>query len=294
MSKIIKPGSIIKDYTITELLHKGGLALSYAAKHTSGQKIFFKQYKTPAVTTPWYSSYVAYQVEFKKRIEESKVSNFTCGLIDSFEAKYGANNFFQAFEFIEGGHDMEKVLDKIRNNPKSISWDQRLIFAKVMMNGVGALHDANIVHGDLKPANLQMLPDSSIKAGYQLKVIDMDFSIMTDKEIPWLGYLGYVGTPGYLSPEHITGQVPQPASDVFTCGLILYELIGEGRNPYAGLEDYKETIQSYKAAPPVLSGEVPKPGSNEQIAEYIYRCLDPNPEKRPTAKDMNLVLNGAI
>jgi eukaryotic-like serine/threonine-protein kinase len=53
---------------------------------------------------------------------------------------------------------------------------------------------------------------------YRLKIIDMDFSFFTDKKAPWDGHEGYFGTPGYMSPEHMTRQVPGPASDVFTLG----------------------------------------------------------------------------
>jgi serine/threonine protein kinase len=60
----------------------------------------------------------------------------------------------------------------------------------------------------------------------------MDFSVLVDRRAPWHGYQGYVGSDNYRSPEHITrGAVPGLASDVFTCGLMLHELLA-GVHPY--------------------------------------------------------------
>ena len=73
--------------------------------------------------------------------------------------------------------------------------------------------------------NVYLIRDPSLGAGYQLKLIDMDFSVLADHRAPWHGYQGYVGSDNYRSPEHLTrGAMPGLASDVFTCGLILYEL----------------------------------------------------------------------
>jgi serine/threonine protein kinase len=85
--------------------------------------------------------------------------------------------------------------------------------------GDRALHESKIVHADLKPANAYLIEDATIGSGYQLKLIDMDFSLLADRRAPWHGFQGYVGTDNYRSPEHLTrGAVPGLASDVFTCG----------------------------------------------------------------------------
>ena len=107
-----------------------------------------------------------------------------------------------------------------------------MTWAKVLTAGVAALHESSVVHADLKPANAYLVEDSSIGSGYQLKLIDMDFSLLADRRAPWHGFQGYVGSDNYRSPEHLTrGGVPEPASDVFTCGLMLYELLA-GEHPY--------------------------------------------------------------
>jgi serine/threonine protein kinase len=297
MPRKAKSGDRIGKYEITKVLNSGGMAISYAAKMSGKEKVFFKQYKSPTTTVSWYKGYVNYQQELKRRIESSTAKNFSYRFVEFFEHEFGGRTYFQVFEFVEGGHDLEAVLETGRSNPKSIAWEQRLTLAKVMMAGVNALHEAGIVHCDLKPPNIQLFKDSTITAGYRLKVIDMDFSILADRRAPWHGVEGYVGSPNYFSPEHLKGgeSVPQLASDVFTCGLILYELLS-GEHPYR-LDDaaeYAKAALSHRASKPNLMGKMPTGTGDEQVAEILHQCLSPNPVDRPTAKDVNLALNGRL
>ncbi|HOI54325.1 MAG TPA: protein kinase [Phycisphaerae bacterium] len=296
MAKIARPGDAIRGYRIIELIHKGAMATSYAATAPDGRKVFFKQYKSPSVTVDWYNGYVAYQAELKRRVESTPLVNFTYRMIEFFEADFGPRTFFQVFEFVRGNLDMEKALDGMRRRRHPGSWDQVVILAKILMNAVATLHDARIIHCDLKPANIQLFPDKSIAAGYHLKLIDMDFSILSDRRAPWHGHSAYVGSPRYFSPEHLRGQVPLPASDVFTCGLILHELLA-GRHPYrSGGDDeeeaYAQGVLGHTAPPPALLGTMPAPADDGKVAEAIHRCLSPDPWQRPTARELNLVLNG--
>lgn len=298
MPRKLKPGDKINGYEILQEMNIGALAMSYAARSAEGEKVFFKLYKSPTVTVPWYRDYVSYQQELKRRIETTAARGFTYRFIDAFEDFVGAAphpTYFQVFEFVEGGEDLEKVLETIRARPDAISWDQRLTMAKVMMAGVSALHDAGIVHGDLKPPNIQLFRDPSIAAGYRLKLIDMDYSVLADRRAPWHGHQGYVGSPNYFSPEHLIGPAPMPASDVFTCGLILYELLAN-RHPY-DMEDpdhYREQALAGRPEYPRLVGEMPAPATNEDVANVIQHCLAPDPAARPSARDVNLILNGKM
>ena len=162
------------------------------------------------------------------------------------------------------------------------------------MTGMAALHESKIVHADLKPANAYLIQDPTISSGYQLKLIDMDFSLLADRRAPWHGHQGYVGTDNYRSPEHMTrGAVPGLASDVFTCGLMLYELLA-GYHPYwtEDQAEYARLVQSYAAKPPALAGVMPAPASNAEVSSFLHRCLAPDPAARPTAAELRAVLSG--
>ena len=288
-------GSIINGYTIGDNLHVGGMANGYVAKSPTGQKVFFKAYKSPSVAIGWFKKYVAYQKTLSERVKQPSLRRFCVQLLDAFVFKYGSDTFYQVYEFIEGGHDMGTLLEKIQKRPKEVSWEQRTIMARVLMAGIHNLHEQKIVHGDLKPANLQMLIDPSITAGYQLKLIDMDFSLLSDKVAPWHGVAPYVGTPRYFSPEHLRGETPVTASDIFTCGIILYELLGGG-HPYATDDDaeYKTKVENYKVTLPKLLGTITDDRGTRNLAETLHKCLSPDATKRPTAQEVNNALNGKM
>ena len=151
-----------------------------------------------------------------------------------------------------------------------------------------------IAHADLKPANVYLIRDTTIAVGYQLKLIDMDFSVLTDHRAPWHGHQGYVGSDNYRSPEHISrGQVPSAASDVFTCGLILYELLA-GHHPYWSddQKEYAAAVMAYRAEPPRLGGLLTPPASNAEVAATLHRCLSPDQSRRPSAAELRAVLSG--
>ena len=151
-----------------------------------------------------------------------------------------------------------------------------------------------MVHADLKPANAYLIVDPTISSGSQLKLIDMDFSLLADRRPPWHGHQGYVGTDNCRSPEHLMrGAVPGLASDVFTCGLMLYELLA-GEHPYwrDDQADYARLVQAHAAKPPALLGMVPAPATNAQVSAALHRCLSPDPAARPTATELRDMVSG--
>ncbi len=292
----LRPNQQVSGYEIVRLINAGAFAFSYEAIAPDGQRVFFKQYKSPSVRTPWYRAYVDYQQEIKRRMEaEGGPGSFCYKFLHFFESDdSGQRCFYQVFEFVESGGDLQKFLDILRTRDASAAWMQRLTFARLMMAGIDALHRAQIVHCDLKPENIHLIRDEAIAVGYRLKIIDMDFSILADKPAPWHGDQGYVGSPNYFSPEHLAGQVPVEASDVFTCGLILYELLGEGHPYHAEDEaEFREKVHAYGAAPPRICGPM-TPGSGEATAAVLHQCLHPDPAMRPSAEVVHGVLLGKV
>jgi eukaryotic-like serine/threonine-protein kinase len=292
MPRKAKTGDSIGNYRIDKEINAGAMAIAYKAT-SGGETVFFKQYKSPTPTVSWYSKYVEYQKELKRRVEGTNAKNFSYRFIEFFEASFGGKNFFQVFEWVEGGKDLEHFLQDSRV-PGKVTWEQRLTLARVMMAGINALHEAGIVHCDLKPPNIVLFEDRDIAAGYRLKVIDMDFSILKDQAAPWHGTdTGYVGTPLYFSPEHLQkGYAPVQASDIFTCGLILYELLA-GSHPYPDEATYTDSALNWKASPPRMLGEISgAAGAQDIAARLLHQCLCPDASKRPSAKDVNLALRG--
>jgi eukaryotic-like serine/threonine-protein kinase len=173
-------------------------------------------------------------------------------------------------------------------------WTRHVTWAKVLSTGIAALHASKIVHADLKPANAYLIQDATIASGYQLKLIDMDFSLLADRRAPWHGFQAYVGTDNYRSPEHLTrGAVPGLPADVFTCGLMLYELLA-GIHPYWSDDQktYAKLVHAYSAKPPPLLGVMPAPASNAEVSSTLHRCLSPDAAERPSAAELRASLSG--
>jgi eukaryotic-like serine/threonine-protein kinase len=303
MAKKLKVGDRIRQYRITKVFGPGMMAISYGAQAPTGEKVFLKQYKSPAPTVVWYKAFVAYQHELSSRVRNGRAGQFAVRQVDAFEEIWGGPCYFQAYEFVENGADLQQMLDEERElhrRTKSAAtndpavWARHVTWAKVFMTGMAALHESKIVHADLKPANAYLMQDPTISSGYQLKLIDMDFSLLADRRAPWHGHQGYVGTDNYRSPEHmIKGSVPGLASDVFTCGLMLYELLA-GYHPYwtEDQAEYARLVQSHAAKPPALVGVLPSPASNAEVSSILHRCLSPDAAARPTAAELRAVLSG--
>jgi serine/threonine protein kinase len=303
MAKKLKAGDVIHGYRVTNVFGPGMMAISYGAQGPGGRKVFLKQYKSPAPTVVWYKPFVAYQKELSARVRHGSAVHFAVNQLDAFEETWGGRCYFQVYEFVEHGADLQHILDEEREHhertkaPATVDpsiWARHVTWAKVLMSGIAALHEAKIVHADLKPANVYLIRDPTIGAGYQLKLIDMDFSLLADRRAPWHGYQAYIGTDNYRSPEHLTrGGVPDLPSDVFTCGLILHELLA-GHHPYwqEDQAEYARLVRAHAARPPALSGLMPGPASNAEVSAALHRCLSPDPASRHTATELRAILSG--
>jgi len=286
MPIILKPGNLKKTYEIVSELSRGAFANAYEAKTRTGERVFFKQYKSPTPKVDWYSGFVSYQKEIKNRIEADPATKDRCyRFIEFFEE----NDFYQVFEFIDGGRSLTNCL----NDYTSFTWSQWVVFAKVMMFGIKALHEVKIVHSDLKPDNLILIPDATIGMGYKLRIIDLDWALLSDKQAPWHGKQGYVGTPSYMSPEHIQGKTPSHASDIFTCGIILSEILSGG-HPYKDHSDeiYNEAALKGEFTPIKLKQSIDKLENPLFLESVLNACLDPEPSNRPTAAQVCDALMG--
>ena len=303
MAKKLRVGDSIRGYRVTKIFGPGMMAISYAADGPGGTKVFLKQYKSPSPAVIWYPQFVDYQQELSRRVREGKAARYAVRLVDAFEETWGGRTYFAAFELVANARDLEHMLEEEREIHRRTKlppprdpavWARNVTWAKVFMAGIAALHESKIVHADLKPANALLIRDPSLTAGYELKLIDMDFSLLADRKAPWHGYQAYIGTDNYRSPEHLTrGAIPTAASDIFTSGLILYELL-VGLHPYwhDDQAEYAKRVRAYDLRPPALLGLMPPPASNAEVSAILYRCLSPDPAARPTAPEMRAALSG--
>lgn len=297
-----REGDRIKGYTLTKAFDPGAFAFAGKAESSTGRPVFFKKYKRPGGSSPWLNGFIAYQTELKRRIQADAVAKNLCyEFIEFFELKKegGAvplRAFYQVFEWVDGGKDLRKVLDELQSDPLAYDWNQRVIFARVMVAGVWALHKAGVIHSDLKPENFYLLPEPAITAKYKLRVIDLDFSLLEDTRAPWHGVEGYVGTPGYMSPEHLAGNntVPTKPSDVFTLGLILGELLGGGHPAAPAMDTYDDQVKNGRLKPVVIQKPIDGIADLAFLGHVVNGCFRPKPSQRPTTEQLLMALNGRL
>jgi serine/threonine protein kinase len=136
--------------------------------------------------------------------------------------------------------------------------------------GLGAAHAAGVVHRDVKPENLFLVhaPDGR----EQVKVLDFGFSHLPGDPDEPRGHV--VGTPEYMAPEQSRGAPSDPRADVYSLGVVLYEMLA-GHVPFTG--DYPEVAQRHaRARPPSLpSSKVPV-----ELDAVVRRALEKAPEAR--------------
>lgn len=284
------------EYRLEELITQGNMSWSIRATDVANRnaRIFLKYYMSPTPKVPWFEAYVDYVKEINRRLQESRAAQYCVLCKDLFVANPRPGMcrdeyLYQAFEFIEGGNDLRNLMDK-----GDLPWDKRVTIAMVFLVSMRNIHEARVVHCDLKPENIQMVPNPTTSLGLIPRMIDMDRSILEDQPAPWTqgeNPEGYTGTPGYMSPEHFNGKVPRTASDVFTVGLILSELLAGTRpfDRYASQEEYRDAILAGGKFKEVhLLGELG--GSKKKADEFarmIESCFNPNPTRRPSCKELH-------
>ena len=290
-------------YRLLKLLNKGACANAFSAADENGEKVFLKAYTSPTTLKPWYDAYLRYEIELNRRLgAEPILAQQSVRATDVFSATFEHEgrptrnpNLFQVFPFVSGNRNLgDLIADGFGGHP--LRGKDRLMVATIFTAALARLHAANIVHADLKPANVQMVRiGSGADLLFRPLLVDMDFSVLADQTAPWHGdpAVGYVGTPGYFSPEHLRGDVPTKASDAFTASIILWQLLA-GAHPFASAlgddaepGDYRERVLAghtdFGSAPPPLLPGVVAPG----LCPLLLRGLSPDPAKRPSVAELH-------
>ena len=134
--------------------------------------------------------------------------------------------------------------------------------------GLQAVHDAGVVHRDVKPSNVLLTPDGTVKL--------TDFGISLGVDQPALTAAGMVmGTAQYLPPELAMGRPAQPAGDIYALGVIAYEALA-GRRPFTGATQVDIAMAHVTTPLPPLPDGVPPP-----VRELVSAMLAKDPADRP-------------
>jgi HAMP domain-containing protein len=174
---------------------------------------------------------------------------------------------FISMEFVRGV-TLRYMLDQTRRLPYSAG----LRLAKQLCAGLAAAHSVGVLHRDIKPENLIL--DSTGNA----KLMDFGIARPIDRLAPGQTQAGFiVGTPQYLAPEILKGQEADPRADIYSCGIVLYELFA-GVLPFDGataMDIMFKQMREEPAAPSTRWREIPP-----VLEAAILRCLKKDPGER--------------
>ncbi len=172
---------------------------------------------------------------------------------------------FIAMELLPGT-DLEALM----RSGEPLMLQEKLDLVIQVCRGLAYAHDHKVVHRDIKPSNVRVLEDGTVK------IMDFGIAKLGGPGVTKIGMM--VGTVHYMSPEQIRGETLDGRSDLFSVGVILYELLA-GRRPFAG-EGVTEVL--YKIVhdePPAL--ELPEGAGAAGLPEALRRTLAKDRERRP-------------
>ena len=167
------------------------------------------------------------------------------------------------------GKSLLKSINKAGD--KGMSVEQALDFTRQAAAGLAAAHRKNLVHRDIKPQNLVVEPDGTLKI--------VDFGLAAEAEGAFSG--GRLGTPHYMSPEQCRGEHALTASDIYALGVTLYHML-IGQPPYKGSKTTQEIIDHHLAAVP-LEPESVRSDVPRAVGELVRRMTSFKAADRPPA-----------
>jgi serine/threonine protein kinase/tetratricopeptide (TPR) repeat protein len=243
-------------YEIIEKLGKGGMGNVYRVEDTKlKQEVALKLIKPEIARDKRIIQRFRNELRTARNIRHKNV----CGMYDLGEAE---GTHFITMEYVQG----EDLKSFIRRSGK-LAVGTAVRIAQQVCEGLLEAHKLGVVHRDLKPANIMIDREGSVRI--------MDFGIarsLREEGITAAGVM--VGTPDYMSPEQVEGKEVDQRSDIYSLGIILFEMI-TGRVPSEGDRPFASAVK------------------HKGLESIISRCLEKNKEKRyQNVRDILSVIKG--
>lgn len=252
-------------YRLDKKLGEGGMAIVYQAtdlmlERTIAVKILRKD----------FSSSTAFQVRFKE--EARAAANLTHpNIVTVHDFGFDQDRLFIVMEYVPGT-DLKQIINHSGALPIPLA---SRLFVQACA-GIGYAHRAGLVHCDIKPHNMLITPDN------RLKVTDFGIaralaSIKDDEQTEAIW-----GSPAYFSPEQAAGRAPSPASDVYSLGVVLFEIL-TGQLPFTDPSPQEVALLHRYEAPP--SPRSLNPEISPELEEIILKVLSKEASARYRTAD---------
>ncbi len=234
------------------------LDILYEAQDTTlGRRVALKELRLPDDLPPKQQKHA---VERFFREARAAAALAHPNILQIYGAGEDSGRYFIAMEYLEGS-----TVRDILQNDGPLPPSEAVPIAVQIANALQYAHSRGVVHRDVKPDNIMVLPDGQVKLT-DFGIAQIASDIETDDE-------PVVGTPSYMSPEQIRGEEIDPRTDLFSLGATLYEML-TGRKPFAA-EDVPSITHRILSDEPDPAPEIPA-----ALRAAIFRALAKRPEDR--------------
>lgn len=193
------------------------------------------------------------------------------GIANVFDYGEEESHAFLVMELVPG-----EALSTILERDKILPATKVLHIVAQTAKALHAAHQAGLVHRDIKPGNLLITPDGSVK------ITDFGIARLAD-QVPLTATGQVMGTVQYLAPEQAGGKPASPLTDVYSLGIVAYEALA-GKRPFRGESQVAIAMAQIKEKPPELPSSIPGP-----VRQLVMACMAKKPEGRPASAE-NLAL----
>ncbi len=253
-------GQTISHYKILEKLGEGGMGVVYKAHDTKLDRDVALKFLPPHLSSSEQDK-ARFMQEAKAASAINHPNICTIYSIDEHDGQ-----MFIVMEFVDG--------QTLRQKKESIVYKQAIDIGIQIADGLAAAHEKGIVHRDIKPENIMIRKDGIAQI--------MDFGLAklraSGSKITRLTKEGStVGTAGYMSPEQVQGQETDHRSDIFSYGVLVYELLA-GQLPFKGVHETALAYEIVNVDPAPMSSL--KPEIDPNLDSIILECLEKDPRER--------------
>ena len=250
-------------YEILERIGTGGMAIVYKAKcHRLNRLVAIKILKSD----------LAQNEEFRRRFnaESQAVAQLSHpNIVSVYDVSRGGDMEYIVMELIDG-----ITLKQYMEKRGQLNWRESLHFITQIMRGLSHAHSRGIIHRDIKPQNIMVLRDGSVKvADFGIACLADSAQTLTQEAL---------GTVHYISPEQARGDRPDARSDIYSSGVVLYEML-TGRLPFEGESAVSVAIQHLSSIP--LAPREINPDIPEQLELICMKAMAPDLEHRYQSAD---------
>ena len=250
-------------YEILERIGTGGMAVVYKAKcHRLNRLVALKILKSD----------LAQDEDFRRRFnaESQAVAQLSHpNIVPVYDLSRGGDTEYIVMELIDG-----ITLKQYMEKRGQLNWRESLHFITQIMRGLSHAHSRGIVHRDIKPQNVMVLRDGSVKvADFGIACLENSAQTLTQEAL---------GSVHYISPEQARGERTDARSDIYSSGVVMYEML-TGRLPFEGDSAVSVAIQHLSSVP--LAPRELKPEIPAQLELICMKAMTPDLRRRYASAD---------